>query len=38
MPKIEIKNLTKIFGSQPQQGLKLLEKGTKKMRYLKRRG
>lgn len=30
MNKIEIRNLTKIFGSQPLQGLKLLESGKQK--------
>ena len=38
MPKIEIKNLTKIFGSQPQQGLKLLEDGEQKDEILKKTG
>ena len=30
MAKIEIKNLYKVFGSDPQEGLKLLEKGLSK--------
>lgn len=38
MPKIEIKNLTKIFGAQPQQGLKLLGKGETKDEILKKTG
>lgn len=38
MTKIEIKNLTKIFGSQPQQGLKLLDAGESKEEILKKTG
>lgn len=38
MHKLEIKNLTKIFGSQPQQGLKLLENGAQKDEILKKTG
>ena len=30
MPKIEIKNLFKVFGSQPKEGLRLLEQGKSK--------
>ncbi|WP_210468689.1 glycine betaine/L-proline ABC transporter ATP-binding protein [Sporosarcina sp. 6E9] len=38
MPKIEINNLTKIFGAQPQQGLKLLDEGAKKDEILEKTG
>lgn len=38
MYKIEVKNLTKIFGSQPLQGLKRLEDGENKKQILKKTG
>ena len=38
MNKIEVNNLTKIFGSQPLQGLKRLEDGEKKDQILKETG
>lgn len=38
MVKIEINNLTKIFGSNPQQGLKLLGDGESKAEILKKTG
>ena len=38
MNKIEIKNLTKIFGAQPLQGLKLLEDGEQKDEILEKTG
>ncbi|MGJ9457936.1 quaternary amine ABC transporter ATP-binding protein [Oceanobacillus sp. CF4.6] len=38
MNKIEVKNLTKIFGSHPQQGLKRLNNGETKEEILKKTG
>ncbi|CAM3184347.1 glycine betaine/L-proline ABC transporter ATP-binding protein [Filibacter tadaridae] len=38
MSKIEVKNLTKIFGSNPAQGMRLLEDGQKKSEILKKTG
>lgn len=38
MNKIEVNNLTKIFGTQPLQGLKRLEDGEKKDQILKETG
>lgn len=38
MSKIEVKDLTKIFGSHPSQGMKLLEEGREKSEILKKTG
>ncbi|WP_025785417.1 glycine betaine/L-proline ABC transporter ATP-binding protein [Sporosarcina sp. D27] len=38
MSKIEVKDLTKIFGSHPLQGMKLLEEGREKSEILKKTG
>ncbi len=38
MNKIEVNNLTKIFGSHPQQGLKLLKNGEQKDEILEKTG
>ncbi|MFC4023563.1 glycine betaine/L-proline ABC transporter ATP-binding protein [Oceanobacillus longus] len=38
MNKIEVKNLTKIFGSHPQQGLKRMKNGESKEDILKKTG
>ncbi|WP_067726006.1 quaternary amine ABC transporter ATP-binding protein [Oceanobacillus damuensis] len=38
MNKIEVKNLTKIFGSHPQQGLKRMNNGETKEEILKKTG
>ncbi|CAM3416221.1 MULTISPECIES: glycine betaine/L-proline ABC transporter ATP-binding protein ProV [Brevibacillus] len=38
MPKIQVENLTKIFGRQPQRALQLLEQGRSKQEILKETG
>lgn len=38
MPKIQVENLTKIFGRQPQRALQLLEQGRSKHEILKETG
>lgn len=38
MPKIQVENLTKIFGRQPQRALQLLEQGRTKQEILKETG
>ncbi|NRG34685.1 ABC transporter ATP-binding protein, partial [Bacillus circulans] len=38
MPKIEVKNLTKIFGGNPKDGLKRLQAGEDKTKILKETG
>ncbi|ASK60868.1 glycine betaine/L-proline ABC transporter ATP-binding protein [Virgibacillus phasianinus] len=38
MPVIEVKNLSKVFGKNPKQALKLLDKGTSKDEILKETG